>query len=170
MARNVEIKARIASVDALAREVALFADSGPSLIVQDDTFFACPAGRLKLRSFSPEEGELIFYRRANQGGPKESFYVRSATREPDSLRETLRLAYGEVARVRKRRTLFLVGRTRVHLDRVERLGEFLELEVVLRENEPVETGVREAEMLMQRLGVTPAQLIDRAYVDLLAPI
>jgi adenylate cyclase class IV len=64
--------------------------------------------------------------------------------------------------------LFLVGRTRIHLDIVENLGHFLELEVVLRENEFTEAGVREAEELMQRLGVSPSQLIDRAYVDLLA--
>jgi predicted adenylyl cyclase CyaB len=64
--------------------------------------------------------------------------------------------------------LYLAGRTRIHLDRVEGLGEFLELEVALREGEPAEAGVREAEELMTRLGVTPAQLIDRAYVDLLA--
>ena len=34
--------------------------------------------------------------------------------------------------VRKRRLVYHVGQTRVHLDRVEGLGDFLELEVVLR--------------------------------------
>jgi len=74
---------------------------------------------------------------------------------------------GEVGRVRKARTLFLVGRTRIHLDEVEGLGHFMELEVVLREGESTEAGVREAHGLMERLGVKAAQLIDRAYVDLL---
>jgi predicted adenylyl cyclase CyaB len=64
--------------------------------------------------------------------------------------------------------LYLVGRTRIHLDRVEGLGDFLELEVVLREGESAQEGVREAEDLMSRLGVEPSQLVDRAYVDLLA--
>jgi predicted adenylyl cyclase CyaB len=73
-----------------------------------------------------------------------------------------------VGRVRKNRTLFIAGRTRIHLDIVENLGHFLELEVVLREDESTDVGVREAHELMQRLGVTPSQLIDRAYVDLLA--
>jgi predicted adenylyl cyclase CyaB len=112
--------------------------------------------------------ELIFYRRSDQQGPKESFYVRTPTAAPDSLREALSLAYGQTGRVRKQRTLFLAGRTRIHLDIVEGLGQFLELEVVLRENELTEAGVREAEELMQRLGVDPTQLLDRAYVDLLA--
>jgi len=59
------------------------------------------------------------------------------TAAPDALREALTLAYGVIGRVRKVRTLFMAGRTRIHLDRVEGLGEFLELEVVLAEHEPV---------------------------------
>jgi predicted adenylyl cyclase CyaB len=168
MARNIEIKAHVADLAALTARAAAIADEGPVEIRQDDTFFRCDRGRLKLRAFSAEEGELIFYRRNDQPGPKQSFYVRTPTSSPDSLREALTLAYGEVGRVRKRRTLFMVGRTRIHLDEVEGLGDFLELEVVLRDDEPMEAGVREAESLMARLQVQPSQLIDRAYVDLLA--
>jgi predicted adenylyl cyclase CyaB len=168
VARNIEIKARIASVAAVSARAAQLADAGPTEIEQDDTFFECRAGRLKLRVFAQGDGELIFYRRSDRHGPKESFYVRTPTAAPDSLRETLTLAYGQAGRVRKHRTLFLAGRTRIHLDSVENLGDFLELEVVLHENESTEAGVREAEDLMQRLGVSPSQLIDRAYVDLLA--
>ena len=167
MARNVEIKARIESVEALAVKVAALADQGPTEISQDDTFFVCERGRVKLRAFSATEGQLIFYRRANQAGPKESFFVISPTASPDSLREALSLAYGRAGRVRKQRTLYLIGRTRVHLDRVEKLGHFLELEVVLAEGERPERGVEEAHALMASLGIAPAQLIEEAYVDLL---
>ena len=168
MARNIEIKAHIPSVAAILERAAALADEGPIEIQQDDTFFECRSGRLKLRTFAGGEGELIFYRRSDEHGPKESFYVRTPTAAPDSLRETLTLAYGVVGRVRKNRTLFIAGRTRIHLDIVENLGHFLELEVVLRDDESTDVGVREAHELMQRLGVTPSQLIDRAYVDLLA--
>ena len=168
MARNIEIKAHVVDLSAVTARAAAIADKGPVEIRQDDTFFACERGRLKLRAFSSVEGELIFYRRTDQPGPKQSFYVRTPTASPDSLREALTLAYGEVGRVRKRRTLFMVGRTRIHLDEVEGLGDFLELEVVMRDNEPLDAGVREAEDLMARLQVQPSQLIDRAYVDLLA--
>ena len=168
MARNIEIKAHIPSVAAILERAAALADEGPIEIQQDDTFFECRSGRLKLRTFTGGEGELIFYRRSDEHGPKESFYVRTPTAAPDSLRETLALAYGVVGRVRKNRTLFIAGRARIHLDVVENLGHFLELEVVLREDESTDVGVREAHELMQRLGVTPSQLIDRAYVDLLA--
>ncbi|HEU4621699.1 MAG TPA: CYTH domain-containing protein, partial [Burkholderiaceae bacterium] len=83
------------------------------------------------------------------------------------LRETLSLAYGQIGRVLKQRIVFLVGRTRVHLDDVQHLGHFLELEVVLRDRESPEHGVREAHALMKRLNIETHQLIDTAYVDLL---
>jgi predicted adenylyl cyclase CyaB len=167
MARNVEIKARIESVALIAPKVAALAAEGPLDLAQDDTFFRCDNGRLKLRAFSNDAGELIFYRRVNQSGPKESFYLRSPTSSPENLRESLSLAYGQIGRIRKYRTLYLVGRTRVHLDRVEGLGHFLELEVQLVDDESPEQGIREAGELMEKLGIQPEQLIEGAYLDLM---
>lgn len=168
MNRNVEIKACIANVEPLLASAAAIATEGPHEIEQDDTFFRCETGRLKLRDFLDGSGELIFYRRANLAGPKESFFIRSSTSTPGALREALSLAYGQAGRVIKHRTLFLVGRTRIHLDRVEGLGNFLELEVVLAENEPAEVGAAEAHDLLRRLGISAFDLVEGAYVDLLA--
>jgi predicted adenylyl cyclase CyaB len=170
MARNVEIKARIESIESVFPKAAGIADEGPIEIVQDDTFFLCENGRLKLRAFSENEGELIFYRRSDQIGPKECFYLVSPANSPGTLCEILSLAYGRAGRVRKKRTLFLAGRTRIHLDRVEGLGDFLELEVVLEDGEPIESGEAVAEDLMAKLGIRPDQLIEGAYVDLLASV
>ena len=166
MARNIEIKARVSDMDALRAAVAAIATEGPTGILQDDTFFACPNGRMKLRDFATGEGELIFYRRGDLAGPKESEYFRSPTTAVASLREALALGYGEIGRVRKHRTLYLVGRTRVHLDEVEGLGQFLELEVVLAEGESAQAGIDEAQDLMTRLGIAPSALVRGAYVDL----
>lgn len=168
MARNIEIKARLGHIGDIEPRAAALADQGPVPIAQDDTFFACANGRLKLRAFADGTGELIFYRRADQAGPKTSFYVRTPTADPAGLREALTLAHGQAGRVRKQRTLYIAGRTRIHLDVVEGLGHFLELEVVMQEGEPAEGGEREAEALMQALGIAPEQLVQTAYVDLLA--
>ncbi|MBA4377864.1 MAG: adenylate cyclase [Gemmatimonas sp.] len=168
MARNIEIKARLAGIPELLPKVAALASGGPEEIDQDDTFFRCADGRLKLRTFADDRGELIFYRRADRQGPKESFYVISPTAAPGALRRLLALSNGEVGRVVKHRTVYLVGRTRVHLDRVEGLGDFLELEVVLRDDEDAASGVAEARALMDELGVQADQLVEGAYVDLLA--
>jgi len=166
MPRNVEIKARISSVEELLPKAARLADTGPVEIPQDDTFFHCESGRLKLRVL-PDDAELIFYHRNDERGPKSSFYVRSRAPEPGTLREALRRAYGERGRVRKRRVLFMAGRTRIHLDRVEGLGDFLELEVLLGDGEEPEAGAREAEALMAKLGIGPSDLVRGAYIDLL---
>ena len=170
MARNIEIKARVANIEALSPKAAEIADHGPIEIRQDDTYFFCRNGRLKLRSLSPTEGELIFYQRSDQPGPKESFYLMSSTTTPDNLREILSLVYGQIGFVHKDRTLFLVGRTRIHLDRVEGLGDFLEIEVVLSEGESPEAGMAEALDLLKKLGVSSQQPIEGSYLDLLNKI
>jgi predicted adenylyl cyclase CyaB len=168
MPRNIEIKARVPRPSELLEAVIDIADRGPTVFAQDDTFFACPNGRLKLRMFAEQQGQLIFYRRDDLAGPKLSEYVMAATTEPDALRGTLALAYGAVGRVKKTRTLFFVGTTRVHLDDVEDLGHFMELEVVLEAEQTPEEGEAIARELMHKLGIEPEQLVRRAYVDLLA--
>ncbi len=169
MARNIEIKARVESIDSMSPRAAALADAGPIELVQDDTFFACQRGRLKLRVLAPDKGELIFYRRADLRGPKESFYLLSPTADPDTLRETLSLAYGQVGRIRKKRTLYLVGRTRIHLDRIEGLGDFIELEVVMEQDEDLKNGQATALEIMRQLNIFPEQLVEGSYIDLLQP-
>lgn len=170
MPRNIEIKARVAEPAALEAAASRLADRGPDLIKQDDTFFVCSNGRLKLRDFGDGQGELIFYRRADSSGPKTSFYRITPTDQPDAMRETLGTALGELGRVRKLRRLYMIGRTRVHLDQVEGLGHFMELEVVLAAEEAEADGVREACQLIEKLGIREADLVEQAYIDLLIRI
>jgi predicted adenylyl cyclase CyaB len=166
MARNIEIKARIAGVDAVEPAVAALASRGPQRGVQDDSFFHCRRGRLKLRVFGDGQAELIAYERPDAIGPKTSTYVRTPVADPASMHEALAASCGLAGRVRKHRSVYWVGRTRVHLDRVEGLGDFLELEVVLADGEPAAQGVAEARALMAQLGVAPDALLPGAYLDL----
>ncbi len=168
MARNIEIKARAADLDSLAQKAMSIFDGIPVEILQDDTFFQCPNGRLKLRVFADGTGQLIYYRRVDGQGPKESFYKIAPTSEPDALRETLSQAYGLAGRVTKLRSLFVAGRTRIHLDRVDGLGDFVELEVVLADGDALEGGVAEAQRVMAQLGIQQSQLVEGGYLDLLA--
>jgi predicted adenylyl cyclase CyaB len=168
MKRNVEIKAKVADLAAVRRVVEGLADSGPMELEQEDTFFACPRGRLKLRRFADcELAELIYYERPEGSGPKESRYTVHPTADPEGLREVLTGALGVRGVVRKHRTVYLVGQTRVHLDQVEGLGEFVELEVVLQPEQDLAQGEAIARELMAKLGIAQGQLIDRAYLDLL---
>lgn len=101
MPTDIEIEARVDSLEKLLPVVASLADEEPEYVVQDDTFFTCPNGCLKLRVFRRSQGALIYYRRADNIGPKPSFYVHSETSDPDRLRSVLVDAYGDAGRVRK---------------------------------------------------------------------
>ena len=169
MARNVEIKARVSNPAALAAKVAAIADDGPTRIEQEDTFFQCTHGRLKLRVLSLTESELIYYERADGAGPKESRYVRAPCADPDGVKEVLGGALGIRGVIRKRRQLYHVGRTRIHLDEVDGLGHFLELEVVLHDDQDVADGAATARRIMHDLGVVEEDLVPQAYIDLLVP-
>ncbi len=169
MNRNVEIKARVDNLTPIRDRVRNLADKGPVILEQKDTFFVCPHGRLKLRQLTgAPEAELIYYERPDRKGPKESHYIVHRTRNGDDLHRVLAQSLGVQGVVCKRRELFLVGQTRVHLDEVEGLGSFVELEVVLQPDQSPSEGTVVATALMERLGITSGQLVDRAYLDLLA--
>ena len=168
MPSNIEIKARAEDL-ARKRELAgRLADGPPEVIRQQDTFFPCIKGRLKLRYLAEDRGELIAYRRADVAGTKQSDYLLSRTTEPEALRAVLAEALGTGTVVTKTRLLYLVGQTRVHLDEVEGLGTFLELEVVLADGQAVEEGHRIAREIMAALEVREEDLVEGAYADLLA--
>ena len=167
MAANIEIKARVADFNSLKQKAESISDAPVELIEQEDIFFNGPRGRLKLRIFSEERGELIYYERADQLGPKHSQYFTSQTAEPRKLTIVLESALGIRGVVRKKRWLYWVGNTRVHLDEVEELGTFMELEVVLSTGQRTEEGEATATNLMERLGISPSALVDSAYIDLL---
>lgn len=168
MARNVEIKARLTDLEATRRLVESLADGPGQLVEQTDTFFRVAGGRLKLRERSGADPELIYYRRPDAPGPKESEYETCAVPEAGALRELLGAALGVAGTVRKRRLAYRAGRTRIHLDEVRDLGSFLELEVELAPGESADLGVREAKRLMRALQIGEAALVAGAYVDLLS--
>lgn len=168
MKRNVEIKAAVTSLDGIEKIAAGLADEGPIVLEQEDTFFHCSRGRLKLRRFAGVgRGELIAYERTDDAGPKESRYIVHRTEDSDGLANALSIALGVRGVVRKRRTLYLIASTRVHLDRVEGLGDFVELEVILSDEQSLDDGVATARRLMAELGILEDQLIENAYIDLL---
>ena len=136
------------------------------IFFKEDTFFTSSKGRLKLRRLSPTQGELIFYERPDCPGPKQSDYIEVTTEDPDGFRQILAKALGIEGIVLKKRHLFLVGQTRIHLDEVEELGNFLELEVVLQEGQKAEEGMVIATDLLEKLGVRKEDLVAEAYIDL----
>ncbi len=167
MPSNIEIKARARDFNEIRARAAALADRPVQVISQEDTFFSVPQGRLKLRVRKPDPAQLIYYERPDQDGPKRSDYQIFETEDAEHLRLTLARALGIRGVVRKTRYLYLVGQTRVHVDDVEGLGQFMELEVVLHPGQPDAEGQAIAHDLMLQLGVEPSDLLEGAYMDLL---
>jgi predicted adenylyl cyclase CyaB len=164
---NIEIKARARNFAEIKARAEQLSHTPGEVILQEDIFFRTPQGRLKLRIFSKNSGQIIYYTRPDQEGPKRSDYHISHTSDPENLKRVLELAYGVRGIVRKTRYLYLVGQTRIHLDDVEGLGQFMELEVVMREGQSDADGQVVAERLMADLGVERADLLEGAYMDML---
>src|SRR3954467_11482411 len=126
--RNVELKARDPDpARSLERCVALGAEDRGELR-QRDTYFAPRRGGPNLREPEPGGAELIAYERADAAHARESRYRIAPVAEPAGLREALAAALGTVAVVEKRRHLLVWEGVRIHLDRVDGLGDFVELE------------------------------------------
>ena len=167
MATNIEIKARAGNPARLRERAERLSHTAAELLIQEDSFFCVPKGRLKLRVLGPGRGELIYYERMDLAGPKSSHYLLFPTADPAALGAVLAAALGLLGVVRKRRWLFKAGDTRIHLDEVEGLGAFVELEVVLRPGQSAQEGHEIAADLMRQLGIEPGDLVAGAYLDLL---
>lgn len=173
--RNLEIKlrltpARLASLEATVRAAGLQV----TILDQIDTYFQVPAGRLKLRQITPEVGaptaELIGYQRPDLTGPRWSAHelLPLAPEAGGRLKAMLAAILGLDAVVTKRRRVAIRGRSRIHLDEVEVLGTFLEIETVAQGDD--DTGIdQELQATLEWLGVDPAseKPIDGSYSDLM---
>ncbi|MHC4441122.1 MAG: class IV adenylate cyclase [Planctomycetota bacterium] len=167
MNANIEIKAKVRDLARLKELADGLSETPVQLITQEDIFFHTPKGRLKLRVFSPDHGELIYYERDDRFGPKQSNYSITKVGDPAGLKDLLASALGVQGVVSKKRHLYLVGQTRIHIDEVEGLGYFVELEVVLKPGQAVEEGTHIVEELMKKLAIHDKDLLDHAYVDML---
>ncbi len=167
MPSNIEIKARVTDLAQIRAGIEPLADGPAETLDQEDIFFRPSRGRLKLRILGDDSGELIHYHRSDVAGPKTSNYTIAPTSDPAALKAILTSVLGAIGVVRKRRWLYRLGQSRLHLDRVEGLGEFVELEVVLRPDQAEKDGIIIAGDLMARLGIAEGQLVEVAYIDLM---
>jgi predicted adenylyl cyclase CyaB len=124
-----------------------------------------PRGRLKLREIEGAAAELIQYARPDEPAARASDYVIASIPDPAPLREALARALGVRAVVAKRRTLFLWRRTRIHLDDVEGLGAFLELETVITDQSEADARAEIAEAAAA-LAIRDQDWLACSYVDL----
>jgi adenylate cyclase class IV len=166
--RNLEIKARVTSLADIRRRLRASADATRSAILrQTDWYFRVPRGRLKLRQVgSRRDAELIAYLRADRTYARTSEFQRLPAPDAAGTRRLLEHMLGASACVRKRREVWLYRNARIHLDTVESLGQFIEVEVVVTE------GMPQARALMTELrgvlGISSKDLVAGSYGQLTA--
>jgi len=165
--RNVELKARDPHPDrSLERARALGAEDRGELR-QRDTYFGAARGRLKLREQEPGGAELIAYERADAAEARESRYRIAPVADPAALREALEAALGTDVVVDKRRHLLLWEGVRIHLDRVEGLGAFVELEGVAGAESDLARERALVDRLRAELAIADDAVEATGYADLL---
>ena len=167
MAANLEIKARCADLSAARSRAREIATEWLGMDRQVDTYFRTQAGRLKLRESSVSGGQLVPYLRPDQSGPKRSDYQVIPVPDPVGLKALLTELLGVHRIVAKDREIGLYENVRIHLDRVDGLGEFIEFEAVY-DGSPEQAAEQPAkvEFLMQELGVEPDDLVAISYEGL----
>lgn len=136
---------------------------------QIDHYFRVPEGRLKLRHGSIEQS-LIFYKRGNQAGPKDSSVALTrlaGEAEAESLAATLDRALGTWVKVDKQREIYFIKNVKFHLDTVVGLGNFLEIEAIGDSADQRTELLAQCEEWMATLGVQPEELVENSYSDLL---
>ena len=173
LARNVELKVRC-DAETLSAIEGRLRDTGHELdeLHQIDTYFRTARNRLKVREIHTVEEntvELIAYARPNELGARVSDYERVAIprSERAALLAGLRASLEETVVVEKVRRVAIIGRTRIHLDRVATLGTFVELETVLDDGADEDDGRAESANVAALLGIDTLAPIAASYSDLL---
>lgn len=164
---NIELKARCADLAAVRK---VLHEDDARFVGEDhqvDTYFDVPRGRLKLREGAIER-HLIYYERADDAGPKRSDVHLYEPEDPAALKAVLRQALGVKVVVEKRREIYFLDNVKFHLDRVEDLGTFVEIEAIDADGTIRAERLREqCEGWWKRFGLSPEARVAASYSDLL---
>ncbi len=164
---NIEIKARCSEPGRVREVLRARNVDFRGVDEQTDTYFHVEQGRLKLRT-GKIENSLIFYERTDQAGPKQSD-VRMCRIEPGSgLREVLEAGLGVLVEVRKRREIYFIENVKFHIDEVEGLGGFVEIEAIDEDGSlGRERLLEQCNEYMGLLGIETGDLMECSYSDML---
>lgn len=164
---NIEIKAKCAHPE-YVRSVLL--EHSARFIGEDhqiDTYFRVPNGRLKLREGNIENA-LIHYQRTNQAGPKKSEVLLYKSQPESSLKPLLVQALGILAVVDKRREIYFIDNVKFHLDRVKKLGNFVEIEAISDNDAKTEQELYEqCRFYINLLGIQEQDLLSNSYSNMI---
>ncbi|MFQ5629498.1 MAG: class IV adenylate cyclase [bacterium] len=164
--RNIEIKARYTDFAFARKCVRQEGGNHHSTMQQSDVYFRVVNGRLKLRYLEKDIGYLVYYERDDNPEPRASEYYIYDTKRPAELQHLLSAAHGILAKVNKRREVYLIDNVRVHLDEVEGLGQFIEFEAVMDSKSHTDAEIAKIETLIVRFRIDRKNLLSQSYLDM----
>jgi adenylate cyclase, class 2 len=165
--RNIEIKVRCPDLAAVRERVLDLGALHQWTHHDTDTYFRARHGRLKLRETRDTSGAtLIAYERPDDASSRLSHYQLLPVDDPATLTALLSDTLGVLATVVKTRNLYLYGHTRIHLDRVDGLGDFVELESVLA-GQPEADARAEHDRVKRALALDRYEPVPLSYGDLI---
>lgn len=166
MAKNLEYKVQYEALNRILPKLRILGATHQETIHQVDTYFNCAKGRLKLRETdNADEGWLIFYERPNETVSRYSLYQLCKIAKGSTLRELLTAALHVKTVVKKERSVWMYKNTRIHLDRVDALGEYVELETVFQGQTEADA-ITEHDHVKHTLELNIAESIAVSYSDL----
>ena len=164
---NIEIKARTNRTDEIRKYLLANKADFKGTDFQTDTYFNTAKGRLKLRQGNIENN-LIYYERENQLGPKQSNFSLVQVADADGLKAMLETAIGIKVAVEKQREIYFIGNVKFHLDSLQQLGHFVEIEAS-NKYEPLSTEQlnEQCNFYIKEFGIETNDLIDISYSDMM---
>jgi predicted adenylyl cyclase CyaB len=164
---NIEIKARTEKANQIRQYLLNRGAEFRGTDLQTDTYFQVPNGRLKLREGNIENN-LIWYQRNNQAGPKQSDFLLTPVTDAVALKQTLTNALGIKVTVVKKREIYFIGNVKFHLDQLDTLGSFVEVEASNKtEDLPVEKLQEQCEYYRKAFEIKDEDLLQYSYSDML---
>lgn len=164
---NVEIKARCTDPAAIRNYLLAHKADFKGTDHQTDTYFNVAHGRLKLRRGNVENS-LIHYERSNQSGPKTSAVNMMKLTDGGTLHSVLSSALGIKTEVVKKREIYFIENVKFHIDEVDGLGSFVEIEAIDFDGSIGEEKVRQqCEYYIKELQIQAGDLLTHSYSDML---
>lgn len=164
---NVEIKAKCSNPDKIRDILNAEGAEYQGLDKQTDTYFHCDNGRLKLREGNIENS-LIFYKRENKSGPKISNITMSKISTDHQIKQVLSDAYGVFIEVKKEREIYFIENIKFHIDHIQDLGNFVEIEAIDKTGQlEIKDLEEQCKYFLDLFSIKPTDLITHSYSDLL---
>jgi adenylate cyclase class 2 len=167
---NVEIKARCHKPEFIRQYLKNYPASFKGIDEQTDTYFQSPAGRLKLREGNIENN-LIYYKRTNSAGPKQSHFQLVRVEDAGGLKQVLTESMGIKVIVKKTREIYYIDNVKFHIDEVPGLGSFVEIEAGnIIADLSKEKLQEQCDFYVKEFGIRDEDLISVSYSDMLLQV